>query len=261
MTNEQSILYKAGIFALVAIGLLALAAIWIMISQNNRQNASTLPVEGRAEVSVVPNKATISTTFEMDGKDQAEASNKLSTKLTEIVVALDKEGIKPEDRKTENLSVNPKYEQCIYDAYRSQPCPSEPKIIGYTASQSLTINFKIENGDKTKLEKISGLLPGLGAKYTNGPNLTVDSKDATNQARAEAIADARAKAEVTAKALGKTLGDMMYYSENSGGQPMPYMMSTRAEVINKTMDAAAPVPVELGTDKISMVVNITYELK
>jgi uncharacterized protein YggE len=130
MTNEQSILYKAGIFALIAIGLLALAAIWIMVSQNNRQNATTLPVEGRAEVSVVPNKATISTTFEMDGRDQAEASNKLSTKLTEVVAALDKEGIKPEDRKTENLSVNPKYEQCIYDVYRPQPCPSEPKIIG-----------------------------------------------------------------------------------------------------------------------------------
>jgi uncharacterized protein YggE len=111
------------------------------------------------------------------------------------------------------------------------------------------------------LEKVSGLLPGLGAKYTNGPNLIVDSKDATNQARAAAIVDARAKAEVTAKALGKTLGDMMYYSESNGDLPIPYMMSARAEVAGKAMDAAAPMSVELGTDKVSIVVNITYELK
>jgi uncharacterized protein YggE len=261
MTKEQSLLYKAGVFALLAIGVLALAAIWIMFSQNNQSNSRQLPVEGKAEVSVVPNKATLSVTFEEEGKTQQEASDKLAQKLTNLSTTLDKEGVKIEDRKTENLSVAPKYEQCIYNPVSPTPCPAEPKIIGYTANQTMTIKMKIENGDKSKLEKLSGLIPAIGAKYTNGPSLEVDNKEAVNQARAEAIADAKAKAEATAKALGLRLGKIMYYSENSGGSPMPYY-SARAEMVtDMKLQAAAPVQVELGTDKVSMTVSVTYEVE
>lgn len=261
MTKEQSLLYKAGVFALVAIGVLALAAIWIMVDQNSRQNSQQLPVEGKAEVSVVPNKATLSVTFEEEGKTQEEATNKLSQKLSNLTATLDKEDVKSEDRKTENLSVNPKYEQCVYNPNMPTPCPSDPKIIGYVANQTMTVKMKIENGDKSKLEKLSGLIPAIGAKYTNGPSLEVDNKEAVNQARAEAIKDAQAKAEITAKALGMRLGKMLYYSENNGAVPMPYY-SARAEVaMDMKMVGSAPVPVELGSDKVTVSVNITYELK
>lgn len=259
MTTEQSLLYKSGVFALLAIGVLALAAIWVMVDQNSRQNTQQLPVEGKAEVSVVPNKATISFTFEEEGKTQQEASDKLAQKLANLSTTLDKEEVKKEDRQTENSSISPKYEQCVYTPER--PCPADPKIIGYTASQAMTVKLKIENGDKSKLEKLTGLIPSLGAKYTNGPNLEVDNKEALNQARAEAIADAKVKAEVTAKALGMRLGKILYYSEsNGGGNPMPYY-AARADVAMEMKTAAAPVPVELGTDKVSLTVQITYELK
>lgn len=259
MTVEQSLLYKAGVFALIAIGILALAYLWVLIDQNSRQNTQQLPVEGKAEVSVVPNKAILSFTFEEEGKTQQEASNTLAQKLANLSATLDKEEIKKEDRKTENLSVSPKYEQCVYVPER--PCPAEPKIIGYTASQTMTVKLKIENGDKSKLEKLTGLIPALGAKYTNGPNLEVDNKEALNQARQEAIADAKAKAEVTAQALDMRLGKMLYYSEsNGGGMPVP-MYSARAVTMEMKAQDAAPVPVELGTDKVSLTVQITYELK
>ena len=257
MTKEQSFLYKAGVFALLAIGVLALAAVWSIVDQSSRQNTQQLPVEGKAEVSVVPNKATLSFTFEEDGKVQQEASDKLAQKLANLSVALDKENIKKEDRKTENLSVSPKYDQCIYSPER--PCSSDPKIIGYTASQTMTVKLKIENGNKAELEKLVSLIPALGAKYTNGPSFEVDSKEALNQARAEAIAEAKAKAEITAKALGMRLGKLLYYTENSGGgTPMPYY-AARADVAME-MKTASPVPVEVGTEKVSLTVQITYEL-
>jgi uncharacterized protein len=264
MEKEKALLYKSGVFALVCIGLAALAAVYMIFTSRNDMNKKTLPSQGKGEVTVVANKAKITSNFEFEGKTADESIKLLAAKMNEVKIALDREGIKDTDRKTQSVSTNPKYEQCDYTSSRPNPCFANPKIIGYTSGQTLEVYFDVKDGDKSKVEKVLGLMPSLGAKSSNGPDFVVDNKEATKQARELAVKDAKEKAETVAKALGMRLGDVMYYSENNGGgYPMP-MYSSRAEMkAMVAMDAAMPVsvPVEAGSDKVTVTVDITYELE
>jgi uncharacterized protein len=264
MEKEKSLLYKSGIFALVCVGLVALAGVYMIFTSRDDMNKKTLPAQGKGEVKVVANKAKITSNFEFEGKTAEEASKLLASKMEEVKTVLDKEGVKEADRKTISNSNNPKYEQCDYTSSRPNPCFTNPKIIGHTAAQTLEISFDIKDGDKSSVEKVLGIMPSLGAKTSNGPDFVVDNKEAIKEARQIAIKDAREKAEAIASALGMRLGDVMYYSENNGSEyPIP-MYSARAEMkMMGAMDMAKPVsvPVELGSDKVTVTVDITYELE
>lgn len=268
-TKEVTLLQKAGVFALGAIGILALSAVWFMYKSTTQQYARVLPVQGKGEVEVQATKATISADFvgeSKNTKDGGEAVQKLSEISTKVFAELEKAGVKKEDIKTQNVSTNPKYEYCYNYTQGNMPVycrtnPNEPKIVGFTATQNFTISI---NDNKDLVEKILGLMPSLGARNTNGPNWEVDNKAAVQQAREKAVAEAKEKAEGIAKSLGMSLGDVTSYSENTGGgtpYPVMYMktMSARAEMAPIAADVS--VPVSQGTDKVTVNVDITYELK
>jgi uncharacterized protein len=258
---EKSLLYKSGTFALVCIGLLALTYIYYAFSSRNDMNKKTLPSQGKGEVTVTANKAKITSFFEFEAKTADESSKLLAAKMNEVKIALNKEGVDDKDRKTVSTSNNPVYENVICNYIAGKPCPVA-KVIGYTSGQTLEISFDIKEGDKSKAEKVLGLMPSLGAKSSFGPEFVVDNKEAMNQARELAIKDAKEKAEVVARALGMRLGDVMYYNENNApAYPVP-MYSAKSEMRNMSaMDTSMPVPVEIGSDKVSVTVDITYELE
>jgi uncharacterized protein len=262
-------IYKAGVFALVAIGLLALGGLYAIMTMRADNNKRTFNVQGKGEVEVRANKATISADFVSESKstkDGGEAITALTETTKKVFAELEKAGVKAQNIKTQNVNTNPKYDYCY--SYVNQRyalpdyCktnPNDQKIIGYTATQNLSV--KIED-NKALVEKILGLLPALGARNMNGPNWEVDNKEATKEARMKATAEAKEKAESIAQSLGKKLGDVVYYNEqNVGGGPMP--MYAREGMMKSMIagDSAVSVPVSEGTDKVSITVDITYELK
>jgi uncharacterized protein YggE len=269
MQNNISILQKAGVFALVCAGILALSGVWFMFKSFSQQDTKTFTVQGKGEVEVKATKATISAELVADSKDVKDGgeSVKMMTDMTKNVFAeLEKLGVKADDIKTQNVSTNPKYDYCynyVNQRYNlpdyCKNNPNDPKIIGFTSTQSITV--KIED-NKELVEKVLGLLPTLGVRNMNGPNWEVDNKKAIQEARELAVKEAKEKAEGIARAIGKSLGDVQYYSENQGGgmPPIAYgrdmMMSAKAEVAS-----FAPVPISEGTDKVVVNVDITYELE
>jgi uncharacterized protein YggE len=264
--TQLPMLQKAGVFTLVTIGILALSAVWFMYKGFSQTNIKTFAVQGKGEVSVVATKATINSDFVGEAKTSEEAIKILSESSTKVFAALADAGVKKEDIKTASVSTNPKYDYCYNYTKVTMPgyCttnPNDPKIVGYTASQ----NFEIKiNDNKDLVEKLLGLLPTIGARNMNGPNWEVDNKVAVQQAREAAVNEARAKAEGIAKSLGMSLGDVTYYTENQGGGGYPIMyaktMSARAEMAPMAaMDVS--VPVSQGTDKVTVNVDITYELR
>jgi uncharacterized protein YggE len=264
------ILHKAGVFALVCVGILCLMGAYYLRESYIHQNARNFSVSGKGEVDVHATKATISADFVGEGATSDEATTKLSELSKKTFDGLAQAEVSKDDIKTQSVSVNPKYEWCYSYPSGSYPIwckgnPNQNRITGYEATQNFTVTIK---DDKSKVEKILGLFPTLGARNVNGPNWEVDNKAAINEARTKAVADAKAKAQAIADSLGMSLGDVTYYSEDQGGgYPTPIfyskagnMTSARAEMAPMAaMDAS--IPVSEGTDKVTVNVSVTYELR
>ncbi len=269
MTNDISILHKAGVFALVCAGVLALAGVWFMYKSFSHQDTKSFTVQGKGEVEVKATKATIVANFMTETKDPKNAKlaiDEMSVLAKKVYAELESIGVDKDDIKTGQFSQSEKYDYCYnYTNQRialPEYCktnPNEPKIIGYNVTQNFTITV---NDDRELVEKLLGLLPSLGSKNLQGPNWEVDNKKAIQQARELAVKEAKEKAEGIASAIGMRLGEVQYYSENQGGgmPPAPYardmMMSAKGESAN-----FVSVPVSEGTDKVVVNVDITYELK
>jgi hypothetical protein len=269
MQENLNLLYKSGIFTLICLGLLALAAIFFLWRGNVKTETRMFNVQGNGEVMVVPTKGKITASFRQEAKTQKEANDLLAVNLNDAYKEFDTLKIDRKDIKTDSTQLNPKYEYCYNYPDRStwpEHCkvnPSGEKIVGYIASQSIT--FSLNN--KETLEKLVGVLAGLRAKDVYGPNWELDKDDeenAKNEARKMAVAEAKKKAETIAGALGQRLGKVVSYSENFGGGGYPIMYA-KAEMAarNQSADAVAgsPIPVSQGENKVSVNVDIQYELK
>ncbi len=270
MQDNINLLYKSGIFTLISLGLLALAAIFFLWRGNVKTETRVFNVQGVGEVLSVPTKGTINATFKQEGKTQKEANDLLATNLQDANKEFDILKIDKKDIKTTSTQLTPKYEYCYnYPDKNTWPdyCKSNPsseKIVGYISSQSIT--FSLENKDI--LEKLVGVLAGLRAKDVYGPNWElnkVDEENAKNEARKIAVAEAKKKAEIIASALGQSLGKVVSYNENfgGGGYPVLYakaeMLSARNQVADQA--AGAPIPVSQGENKVTVNVDVQYELR
>ena len=136
------------------------------------------------------------------------------------------------------------------------PCPGEIKITGYTANQS--INIKIRAVDDAN--NVRKGLADIGITNISGPTFSIDNEDGLkDEARAKAIEKAREKAKVLAKQLHVRLGDVVSFSENSGGYPVPMYKSMDVAMSAGVSESAPNLP--KGENTISSNVTITYEIK
>jgi len=220
------------------------------------QPANVISVEGKGEVLAVSDIATLNVNLTKDGQTAKEAQSLLNESITKTLNYLKDKKIADKDIKSEYGGLSPKYsyDQPICNMY---PCPvREPKIIGYTASQAITIKVR-------EVDSASDLRTGLadlGITNISGPTFSIDNEDSfKDQARSKAIVEARGKAEVLAKELGVSLGKVVNFSENAGGGNYPMyktMMADSATV------SSAPAPVlPKGENKITTNVTITYEIR
>ncbi len=218
---------------------------------------ATITVSGTGEFFAVPDTATFSFSVERDGKTQKEASDSGATVINTIIDALKKDyGMSDtKDLKTTNLSISPKYEYAA-PCY-GYKCPvSNPKISGYTFSQSVTVKVK----DLDNAGEITAKLAEWGASNVYGPDFTLaDEDEANGKARQDAIVDAKVKAATLAKQLGVRLGDIQSFSENGGAYPMMYRTESTMKA-GMAMDSVAP-QMPTGENKYSSNVTIVYEIR
>jgi uncharacterized protein YggE len=270
MSAESIWLYKAGTFALACVGVLALFAVYFLYRSNAQQNVRTFTVQGTGSVDVKPNKASVSATLFAEAADQKEVNKQIAEKsdaMFKTFEALKDFKVTKDDIKTRNVSVQPKYETCAYD-YRSAvvpPCVNNPKVIGYTASVYTTVSLeKSEDGVSIdeKAGKVFGIFNEIGARDVSGPAWEVDQKSALNEARQKATKEAKEKAQAIADALGLKLGKVVYYNENQGGSmPVPMMAKAMSFDAAGAAESAVSVPMSSGEDKVSLTVDVTYEMK
>ena len=225
------------------------------MNMSNGFQSAMISVSGVGEVNAVPDIAKLSFSISKDGKTSKEAQDFLNEQLTKTLSYLKEQKIEDKDIKSEYGGVTPKYDT-IRPCY-DYKCPNqEAKIIGYVATQTITIKVRAVD---TANDVRTGLTT-LGITDVSGPNFSIDDEELLkDEARGLAIKDAQEKAEVLADQLGVKLGKITSFSDNNSvGYPMAYESS----MMMKTMTASAPAPVlPKGENKITSNITITYEIR
>ncbi len=260
LNNKKFI--KASVVFIVLLSLFVLALFINEVKSSSyigreAQNLPTITVTGQGEVLAVSDIASLYITLTKDGATTKEAQNLLNEQVSKTLAYLKTQKIEDKDIKSEYGGVNPKYsyEQVACFTY---PCPQrDPKVTGYTATQSITIKVReVDNANEVRTG-----LANLGIINISGPTFTIDDEDTFNeQARSLAIDDAREKAKKLAQDLRVDLGKIVSFSENGAGYPMMY--AEKSMMAQDMASGSAPAPeLPKGENKITSNVTITYEIK
>src|SRR5436305_938573 len=149
-----------------------------------------LDVSATGEVTRVPDIAIITAGVVTRSTTATGAIQDAAERMQRVLAALKRAGVEDRDIQTSNLNLNPEYRY---------PENQSPQLVGYTATNQLTIKFR----DIRNAGKILDALVSQGANEINGPNLAIDKPEpALDEARAKAVAIGRARADLYARSLG-----------------------------------------------------------
>ena len=256
--KKVKVIHTIKIVLLVFVVMLVIGCFRESDNKNSNQPEDVISFSGHGEVSAVPDIANIDFTISKDAKTVKEAQGEVAKIEKSVLEFLKTSNVADKDVKATNASFYPKYQEV---AVNSNLCtqygcpPSNSVIVGYTASESISV--KIRNIDD--VGKITEGIGALGVSNLNGPNFAIDKEDSfKDSARKLAIDDAKAKAKVLAKDLGVRLGKITSFSEN-GNYPTP--MYASAMMDKAVVSTSAPAVVPAGENLITSDVTITYKLR
>jgi uncharacterized protein YggE len=244
---------------IVVVSLFTVAKLVNEIRSSSRgvQPANIISVDGSGEVLAVSDIASLNINLNKEGKTAKEAQDLLNESITKTLTYLKEQKIAEKDIKSEYGGLSPKYSYEQMPCY-TYPCPSkDPKIVGYTATQSIVVKVRVVDS----ASDIRTGLAGLGITDISGPTFSIDDEEGyKNQARSLAITKARAKAKILAKDLGVKLGKVVSFYENGDGRYDGMILE--AKNMMGTGVSATPAPIlPKGENKITSNVNITYEIR
>jgi len=204
-----------------------------------------LDINATGEVGRVPDVAVISAGVVSRASTATAALSDSADRMSRVLAALKAAGVADRDVQTSNVSLNPEYRY---------PQDQAPQLVGYTASNNVTIRFR----DIRNAGKILDALVKQGANQINGPTLMIDKpEEALDEARAKAVAVGRARADLYARSLGMRVVRVVTVNESGGYAPPPpmpvAMMAARGE-----RDQTKIVP---GEQKLEVNLAMTFELQ
>ena len=205
-----------------------------------------LDLTATGEVSRVPDVAIISAGVVSRAPTANAALQDAANRMDRVLAALKRAGIAERDIQTGSINLNPEYRY---------PENQSPQLVGYTATNQLTIKFR----DIRNSGKILDALVAEGANQINGPSLTIDKPEAAlDEARAKAIAEGRARAELYARSMGMRVVRIVSVNESGGSYPVPPPMP----MMERGMVAqAADTKIMPGEQKLQVNLTMTFELQ
>ncbi|HEX8622481.1 MAG TPA: SIMPL domain-containing protein [Allosphingosinicella sp.] len=205
-----------------------------------------LDVVATGEVSRVPDLARISAGVVSVAPTATAALAQNASQMAAVRAALKRAGIA--DRDIQTSSIN------LYPDYRQDPQGNNPQIVGYRASNEVSVRFR----DIASSGRILDALVAQGANQINGPTLSIDKPEAAlDEARTLALANARARAELYATALGKRVGRILSISE-AGASYQPPVIMMRQAARGAVADSTSIDP---GEQSIAVSLSVSFELE
>jgi len=208
------------------------------------ENGVTLDATG--SVKVVPDGVQFNFSVfavEATSKSASERANVLANQARE---ALDESKIDKEDISTQNVSVYPEY---------SYSPEGKQTLIGFRASQSFAVTLRDTEEAGAVVDAVL-LLVGTDLTIDTLAPILLDTSDALEQARENAIKLAKKKAEDYADLLDVVLGDVISVREFSGSSsiPQPWL---RDMATADSLESTKTV-VDLGTQEVTVTVEVRW---
>ncbi|MEY3816707.1 MAG: hypothetical protein RI966_684 [Actinomycetota bacterium] len=208
------------------------------------ENGVTLDATG--SVKVVPDGVQFNFSVfavEATSKSASERANVLANQARE---ALNESKIDKEDISTQNVSVYPEY---------SYSPEGKQTLIGFRASQSFAVTLRDTEEAGAVVDAVL-LLVGTDLTIDTLAPILLDTSDALEQARENAIKLAKKKAEDYADLLDVELGDVISVREFSGSSsiPQPWL---RDMATADSLESTKTV-VDLGTQEVTVTVEVRW---
>lgn len=211
-----------------------------------KEPSSRIQISGEGEVHVAPDMAMIDLTVLREAETAREALTANNTAMRQVLDAMKEAGIAERDLQTSGINLHPRYRHPAKDNNLK-----EPKIIGYTVTNSVTVRVRDLKIVGAVLDKsvTLGVNQGGNLRFVNN-----DTKAAMKEARTLAVADAMERAKTLADAAGIKLGRVVRMSEQTH-RPRPIPMAQRA------MLAAAPSAESAGENTYRAVVDMVFAIE
>ncbi|HEX5825811.1 MAG TPA: SIMPL domain-containing protein [Candidatus Limnocylindrales bacterium] len=201
----------------------------------------TIAVSASGKVTVVPDVARVTLGVSITKPTVKAARAAAATAMTKIIAAVKAQGVADADMQTVGLSLYPQYAN-----------GSSTRIAGYSISEQLQITIR----DLDKTGDVVDVATAKGATDVNGISFELaDPAKAMNDARASAVAAARVSAQAMASAGNVTLGSVVSISDTNPATPI-YYGATRGAAL----DALVPTPVKPGTQDVSVLLTVVFEI-
>lgn len=225
------------------------------IGRSGMPATELITVTGEGQITMAPDVARVSFSVFNTATAVASAQAATTEQTNAALEYVTEQGIEDADVRTLSYDISPQYE---YPRCTSDYCPGgSPRITGYQVSQTVEVTVR-------DLSKVGALLSGfgeLGVQNVNGPSFALDDPSAGyDAAREEAITKAKAEAKKLAKQLGVSLGDIVNFSESSGGYPYPFAYGLGGGT-DFVKEASVAPSIPTGENTYHATVSITYEIR
>ena len=228
-------------------------------------NLSTVSTSGTATTRVTPDMFSVIVGVQTNGTTAQEAVSRNANLTAQVIAALRRLGINENQTETSSYSVSPIYESrqppsqppCI-DAYPPPPgCEPKQEIIGYSASNSVTVTLSVSAG--VNAGQVIDASVQAGANNVNGLYFFV-SPDRQQEIRdsliRDAITNARQRANIAADAVGMIVSGVQ--SVNLNDVIFPVFRSELSTTAGAGADLSPPTQILPGEQEVSTTVSIVY---
>ncbi|PRD45229.1 hypothetical protein C5748_03165 [Phyllobacterium phragmitis] len=238
--------------ALFAAALIGAASLPAMAQENDMSKpVPRIMVTGEGETTAAPDMAILTLNVLREADTARDAMTANNEAMGKVLAAMKEAGIEERDLQTAGVNIQPRY---VYPDDKNGL--KEPKITGYTVTNSLTVRVR----DLDKVGTVLDQSVTLGVNQGGDLRFTNDNPAATiNEARKRAMADALTKARTLTDAAGVGLGRVIEISEQSF-RPRPVSLARNKMMMAEAQSADA-VPVAAGENTYNVTVNVTFELK
>jgi len=201
-------------------------------------------VNSEGAIKVTPDAVRLNANVSVVSGSNKDALAKTSTSAAAVRAALTKSGILKGDIATASITVYPEYN---YTQDKGSV------LVGYRGSQSFVVTIKNAENAGAVVDAVVAA-GGDDLQIQGVTPFVLDSSNATESARANAVKNAKAKATSYAKLLGAKLGRVNYLVENSSPVNYPPIMA-----MAKSADSSATV-VDLGQQDVTVSITIQWAL-
>lgn len=232
--------------AVLAVGLVAVVALWRPWDSQPSASDRTVSVSGSATLKAEPDEYVFYPSYEFKNADKTAGLKELTAKSDEVVAGLKKAGVADKDIKTNASGYRDYY---FYD--------EESKTHTYTL-QVTAVTHTRDAAQKAQ-DYLLTTNPS-GAVTPQATFSTAKQKELEAKGRDQATKEARAKADQQAKNLGFKLGAVKTVSDSDrGGYPVPILME--GDVKASPSSGSTSLAVQPGENDLTYTVQVTYYIK